>query len=89
MATFAPTGNVLMTCDKKRCRGENNSGIVTSTALLLCRDVINNLRRCDTSGMAGRAVVSNVTVVKSRARKRVRTQMTNGTIVGRRHVISR
>ena len=57
MAAFATTSNVLMKCVKERCRGKNNSGIVTDTALLLCRNVINNLWGCDTCVMAGGAIV--------------------------------
>jgi predicted Rossmann-fold nucleotide-binding protein len=57
MAAFATTSKVLMNCKKKRCRGKNNSGIVTDAALLLCRNVINNLGRCDACVVAGGAIV--------------------------------
>ena len=57
MTTFASTVNILVTCSEKHCGGKSNSGIVADTALLFCRDVINNLGCCDTCVVAGGAIV--------------------------------
>ena len=59
-----------MACRKKRGRRKNISGIVTDTAIFLCRDMTGRLGRCNTSVMAGRAIVGiYAQVVKGDARK--------------------
>ncbi len=56
--------------DTKPSRGKNNSGIVTDAALLICRNVINNLGRCDTCVVAGGTIVGvYAQVIKGYARK--------------------
>ena len=59
MTTFTTTANIQVNITQKyvRCKTAGNGGVsVTLTALSLCRDVINFLRRCNTSAMAGRTV---------------------------------
>ena len=47
----------------ERCRCKQGSGIVADTALSLRRDMINDLGRCDTGGMAGCAIAGIYTQV--------------------------
>jgi hypothetical protein len=92
MAALATLNNVPMSCDKKRCRGKNNSGIVADTAVIFCRDVIDFLGGCDACVMAGRAIVGvYAQVAKSYARKagKVIDIVTRRTIQGRRYMIDR
>lgn len=52
MTTFATTGNVLMQRYEKYRRDKCSSGIVTGTAIILCRDVVHFFWRRDTRVMA-------------------------------------
>ena len=87
MTAFATADNVLMNRAKKVGRSKISGGIVTDTAIIRCRDMINLLRGCDTSVMAGRAIVGiDAHVVKNRAREAV-CRVTNKTILDGRYVI--
>lgn len=70
MTTFAAIYDVLVN-RKQKCRGrKRNRGIMADAALLLCRNVIHNLRRCDTGVMARGAVIRiYAQVVVGNARK--------------------
>ena len=57
VATFATSGDALMDRGQERRRGKYTRGIVTHTAVILCRDVIHDLGCRDTRVMTGRAVV--------------------------------
>jgi hypothetical protein len=69
VTTFTTTGNARMN-RAERCRCKQGRGIVADTALSLRRDMINDLGRCDTGGMAGCAIAGIYTqVVKGDTRK--------------------
>ena len=73
MTTFATSGNARMNGAEESCRRKFSSGIVTETAIISCRDMINLLRGCGTRCMAGRAIFGiDAHVVKNRAHKAVR-----------------
>lgn len=81
MTAFATLGKVLMNIRQKYCRRKTaRIGVnMTFTAFFQCGYVINLLRGCVTRCMAGRAIVVDAAVDKSRAHKAVR-RMTNRTI---------
>lgn len=92
MTTFATTVNVRMQVAQKSRRHKHIGGIVTGTAIILCRYVIDLLRGCDAGVVAGRAVIGIYTHVAERyARKacEVVDVMAGRAIQGRRQMIDR
>lgn len=57
MTAFASAGKVLMDRSQECCRCKHRRRIVTDAAFFLRGDMIRNLGRCDTRGMAGRAII--------------------------------
>ncbi len=92
MAAFTAIGQALVHRAEQRWRNKTERGIVTDTALALCRDMVGCLACRDTCVMAGRAVVGiDALVVEGDAGKaaEVAGRVTGRAIQSRRHMVQR